>query len=176
MKKFATITIMLMVLISCQQSKYGRAGDNAIQYLREQMTGQMDNIESMEIIKEDSVLSSILLSFAETEFHMENVKYLNDEISPEQYRAFVDSIDRVLTDVTRSWVMDQEWGDSLKRLDKYASSWRKAFIVQVTMKSGSQSQHRVCMDQDGTTPSETEEQFTKQHNELQEALSKRLDL
>ena len=103
-------------------------------------------------------------------------KYLNDEISPEQYRAFVDSIDRVLTDVTRSWVMDQEWGDSLKRLDKYASSWRKAFIVQVTMKSGSQSQHRVCMDQDGTTPSETEEQFTKQHNELQEALSKRLDL
>lgn len=176
MKKVLSITIMLLMLVSCRQSQYRNAGDNAIQYVREQMKDQLDNIESIDVVKEDSVLSSILLSFAETEFYMENVKYLNNEINTEQYRAFVDSIDRVMIDVTRSWWMDHEWGDSLKRLDKYSSSWRKAFIIQVTMKSGSKSYHRICMDQDGTTPSTTEAQFTKQFDKLRDALSKRLDM
>ena len=176
MKKIATVTIMLLVLVGCQQSKYGQAGENAIQYVREQMNDQKDNIKSVEITMEDSVLSTILLSFATTELYLQNTKYLGDEISRDHYHAFVDSIDRMMTDVTRSWIMDREWNDSLKQLPKYKNSWRKAFMIEVTMKSNQTLTYRICMDQDGTTPSMTSDQFMKQRDELQQALSKRLDM
>ena len=176
MKKIATVTIMLLVLVGCQQSKYGQAGENAIQYVREQMNDQKDNIKSVEITMEDSVLSTILLSFATTELYLQNTNYLGDEISRDHYHAFVDSIDRMMTDVTRSWIMDREWNDSLKQLPKYKNSWRKAFMIEVTMKSNQTLTYRICMDQDGTTPSMTSDQFMKQRDELQQALSKRLDM
>jgi hypothetical protein len=44
------------------------------------------------------------------------------------------------------------------------------------MKSNKTLVYRVCMEKDGITPLATSEEFMKQRDEIQEALSKRVDL
>ena len=176
MKKIATITIMLLILISCQQSKNDQAGDNAIQYVREQLNDQKENIKSVEVTLEDSVLFDKMLALVASDVNMQHVNYLGNDISLKEYRCYLDSIDRMMNDYTKSWIMDKEWSDSLKQLPKYKDTWHKAFIVEVTMKSNKTLAYRVCMEKDGITPLITSEEYMKQRDEVQEALNKRVDL
>ena len=170
MKKIL-LSIAVLMMTACNGSKYGMAGDNAIQYVYEQMSDKRADINSVEIIKEDSVLSPILLSFGTTEIYSERTKYLGGEVSIEQYSAFKDSMMIMEGDVAKSWVMDKEWTDSLKKLPKYDGAWRKAFWLEVTMKSNQKLQYRMCLDQDGVTPYTNADGFMKEHQNFVEALN-----
>jgi uncharacterized protein YxeA len=176
MKKIATITIMLLVVVACQQSKNDQAGDNAIQYVREQLNYQKENIKSVEVTHEDSVLFDKMLTFVASDVKMQHVNYLGNDISLKDYWCYLDSIDKMMVDYTKSWIIDKEWSDSLKQLPKYKDMWHKAFIIEVTMKSNKTLVYRVCMEKDGITPLATSEEFMKQRDEIQEALSQRVDL
>jgi len=71
----------------------------------------------------------------------------------------------VLYDIKMSWIAPDVAGDSLRKLDKYNSSWRKAYVVKVTMKSGDTKEPRVLMDMDGLTPRLLEMDFIKSLDE-----------
>lgn len=58
MKNFFIIAI-LFVLTGCNQTqmKYGQGGKNACQFVKEQVPGLRDDIQDLEVIAEDSLLS-----------------------------------------------------------------------------------------------------------------------
>lgn len=162
-KLLLIIMVILTVLTSCNmnQAKYGQGGENACQYVREQMPEQAANIKNIEVLKEDSVLSPLMISFGTSEIYSKRSDYYGGDITIEELHTFTDSMLSVAFDSQRSWIMDKEWNDSLKQLSKYKGSWRKAYLVEVTMKSGAVSQERVCMNEDGITPIITSTQFKK---------------
>ena len=73
MKKVLSIAIMLMLLISCQQSKYGQAGENAVQYVYEQFPNIREDIKNVEVFYEDSVLLTEGLSYMIIELLNKNI-------------------------------------------------------------------------------------------------------
>lgn len=160
MKKALLVITLLATITACNTEHTGE--ENACQYVREQMPLQADNIRSVEVIGEDSVLTTFLLSFGTSEIYTEKNKLLDNEITSSQWMAFIDSMMTVGGDVTQSWIMDKTINDSLRLLPKYRGSWRKAYMVRVTMKSGATEQHRVCMDKDGVTPVMTADKIIKE--------------
>jgi hypothetical protein len=167
------IMVILAVLTSCNtnQTKYGQGGENACQYVREQMPEQDANIKNIEAIKEDSVLSPLMISFGTSEIYSKRSDYYGGDITIEELHTFTDSMLSVAFDSQRSWIMDKEWNDSLKQLSKYKGSWRRAYLVEVTMKSGAVSQERVCMNEDGITPSTTYSKLKKSLDEFMKAIN-----
>ena len=143
----------LLLVVSCS-GKYGKGGDNAAQFVREQVVGNPDNIASIETILEDSLLGDASLSF---------------------YQTPVDERLEILQDVLDSWRFGIVVNDSLKTLKKYDGVWRKVYTVRVTMKSGVKNDVRVLMDGDGVTPRMLERDFDAllhdyYQNEFQEQL------
>lgn len=167
MKKLL-ITTVIAILTACSDGA-DQDKRNACQYVREQMPQQSDNIKSVEVIDEDSVLTTLLLSFGASEIYTEKIKLLDNEISIDQWRVFTDSMMTLESDVTRSWFMDRAINDSLRLLPKYKDSWRKAYLIEVTMKSGATKQYRVCMNQDGVTPSNTADDIIKEVEKFDKA-------
>ena len=168
MKKILLATV-IAILTASSEADQGK--QNACKYVREQIPQQADNIKSVEVIGVDSVLTTLLLSFGASEIYTEKTKLLDNEISSDQWLTFVDSMMTVGSDVTHSWIMDKSDNDSLRLLPKYKGSWRKAYMVQVTMKSGATKQYRVCMDQDGVTPAMTADDIVKKSEEFYNAFN-----
>lgn len=151
MRKF--LFFALLMVVSCM-GKYGKGGDNAAQFVREQVVGNPDNIASIETILEDSLLGDAFLSF---------------------YQTPADERLKILQDVLDSWLFGIVVNDSLKTLKKYDGVWRKVYTVRVTMKSGVKNDVRVLMDGDGATPRMLERDFDAllhdyYHDEFQEQL------
>ena len=167
MKKLLFTSIVIALLTACSEADQGKR--NACQYVREQIPNQADNIKSVEVVGEDSVLTTLLLSFGASEIYIEKTKFYDNEISREEWQAFSDSMMTVGSDVTHSWFMVKATNDSLRQLPKYKGSWRKAYQVEVTMKSGAKKQYRVCMDQDGVTPSMTADEIIKKSEDFYNA-------
>ena len=167
MKKMMYLLAVIM-MVACGETDQGRK--NACQYVREQMPDQIANIKSVEVVKEDSVLSPFIISLGTSEIHSMRGDYYGGDITIEEWHVYQDSMLTIGLDAQRSWVMDKEWSDSLKQLPKYKESWRKAYLVEVTMKSGAIKQYRVCMDEAGTTPFMTIEQFQPKLDDFLKAL------
>ena len=167
------LLIVLVALTACDTSqfKYGQGGINACQYVREQMQDQSVNIKNIEVIREDSVLSPLIILIGKTEIYKKSIDLYDGLIANKQWQEYIDSMVIVGYDVQRSWIMDKRDCDSLKQLSKYHGSWRKAYIVEVTMKSNTSKQYRVCMNEDGVTPSMTAEEYLKEQKEYERALS-----
>ena len=172
MREMFLLIMMSIVLTACNtdQMKYGQGGRNACQYVREQMSDQATNIKSVEITKEDSVLSPLIIIFGKTEIYQKRIDLYEGIITNGQLREYIDSMTTVCLDIQRSWIMDKELSDSLKQLPKYQESWRKAYWIEVTMKSNTTKQYRICMDEDGVTPSMTSEEFLKIQDEYMKSL------
>lgn len=168
MKK-VMLLIMAVAIIACGETDQGRK--NACQYVREQMPEQLVNIKSVEVVKVDSVISPFTISLGTSEIHSMRSDYYGGGIAIEEWRAYSDSMLSIGLDAERSWIMLKEWNDSLKMLSKYTELWRKAYLVEVTMKSGAIKQYRVCMNEDGITPFMTFEQFKPKLDEFLKALN-----
>ena len=180
MRKALFILLMLStILTACDKNrmKYGQGGQNACQYVKEQVPEIRADIANVEVIEEDSLLSDIGLIFAETEMAKRGAEFMEGKISRQAYDAVLDSISHDATDVAYSWQFGDVVNDSLKKLPRYEGQWRKVYKIRVTMKSGTTKEPRVMMDNDGITPRMTEqgmakilEDFTKKVIEAQNLL------
>lgn len=168
MKKMIHL-LAITILAACSETDQGR--QNACQYVREQMPEQMVNIKRVEVVKEDSVLSPFIISLGVSDIYSKRGDYYGGDITIEQWHAYTDSMLTLCFDFNNSWIMDKERTDSLKQLPKYRDSWRKAYLVEVIMKSGATKQYRVCMNEDGITPSMTSEEYIKRLDEFTKALN-----
>lgn len=176
MKK-VLFTFLALLLISCNtgQMKYGQGGRNACQFVKEQVPGMREDIQSVEVVKEDSLMGDIGITFAKTTLAKSCVDFMEGRLSKEKFTKVIDSLSNVGTDIYYSWKYSTVVNDSLKFLPKYTHLWRKVYTIRVTMKSGITKEPRVLMDQDGTTPRMIEkdmekdiEEFTKKILEAQE--------
>ena len=149
MKKLL-FTSIIALLTACSEADQGK--HNACQYVREQIPNQADNIKSVEVVGEDSLLSDIILAFEQGRFAKAGNDYWQGNISREEYRKIIDEHDRILQDIFYSWAYSAVTNDSLRGIRKYDSCWRKVYTVRVTMKSGDTHEPRVMMDNDGITP------------------------
>ena len=127
------VFIMLLITLSCSSQNDG--AKNACQYVREQMNDQAENIKSMEVVREDSVLDPYIAILNNNDDWQEKL------------------------DAQHSWIMMDEYCDSLKQLPKYKDKWHKAYIIEVTMKSSKVLTYRVCMEKNGITPQMTAQEF-----------------
>lgn len=155
MKKVFLFWALLAVTVAAcntEQIKYGQGGRNACQYVKEQVPGLRDDIETIEVINEDSLLGDIGLTFDEVTLAKSGAEFSQGRISADKYRAIIDSISNDATDVYYSWKYSTVVNDSLKTLSKYDGKWRKVYTVRVTMKSGTTKEPRVLMDNDGVKP------------------------
>ena len=165
MKKM--ILMMMMAVAGCTSSPYGQGGENACQFVKEQVPGLRDNIAKMEVIAEDSLLSDIALAFSRGSFAQAGVDFLEGNISRENYQKIIDERAQLLQDIQDSWQFSMVVNDSLRRLSKYDDMWRKVYKVLVTMKSGDTKEPRVLMDNDGITPRMLEMDFGRQLEDYQ---------
>ena len=170
-KKVLLSISALLVIAGCGEgnsNKYGKGGENACQYIREQIPNQAENIASINVVGEDSVLTDI--TFNQVKFAKAGSEFWKGKLSTEGYQKIIDEEYQVLYDIKMSWIAPDVVGDSLRKLDKYNGYWRKAYVVKVTMKSGVTKEPRVLMDTDGLTPRLLEKDFVKSLDEYDQKI------
>lgn len=161
MKKYFVVfvTFFTIGLSQAHAGNYGKGGENAAQYVREQIPELRYDIESVEATAEDSLLTDRMLALGQVQFAKAGTNFWQDKITKEQYQYIVDSTANALQDVQDSWIYGAVVNDSLRRVNKYRYNWAKVYTVTVKMKSGVTKTVRVLMDKDGETPRMTEKQF-----------------
>ena len=169
--------LLLFSLVACnmEQLKFGQGGKNACQFVKEKVPGLREDIQSVEVINEDSLIGDIGLTFAEQKLAQASADFTKGALTKDAFTAVIDSLTNVGTDIYYSWKYSIVANDSLKLLPKYEHLWRKTYTVRITMKSGVTQEVRVLMDNDGITPVTIEkdveqelEDFTKKILEAQE--------
>ena len=155
------VTLIVLSMIGCSQAnnQYGQGGKNAIQYIREFSPELKENIVSIDVTKEDSLLTDRTLAFGQVQFVKAGADYWQDLISRKQYQHIIDSTTQAIQDVQNSWQYGNVVNDSLRTLSKYKYNWAKVYTITFRMKSGYEESVRVLMDKDGITPRMTEIDF-----------------
>lgn len=153
-RRIIILLAIVSMAVSCDQvnNKYGQGGRNAAQYVKEQVPGLCEDIASVEVIEEDSLLGDIGLIFGSTILAKSSLEFQEGTLSKDKFNAIIDSLAHDATDVEYSWRFSNVINDSLRTLQKYSGQWRKVYTVRVTMKSGTTKEPRVLMDNDGITP------------------------
>lgn len=149
---------------------YGMGGENACQFVKEQVPELREDIESVEVVEEDSLLSDSWLAFDRARFAIARSNYLKGEMSSDEYMGIIDERRQILSDVQNSWVYGIVVNDSLKTLKKYDNVWRRVYKVNVKMKSGVIKEPRVLMDNDGETPRMLEKDFEMELDEYRQEI------
>lgn len=165
MKKSLYAVILIGVAIAaCDKTmrEWGQGGVNACQFVQEQVPELREDIESIKIIEEDSLLGDLMLSWGQASFVKAGRDFWQGNINKVEYQHIIDSTCQVLQDVQNSWSFGNVVNDSLKQLTKYDGCWRKVYKVLVTMNSGVSKSPRVLMDTDGITPRMLEKDFEHQ--------------
>ena len=170
MKKYLAIAI-LIVLTGCNQTqmKYGQGGKNACLFVKEQVPELREDISSVEVIGEDSMICDIGLMFGFNRVHEAEMMYYDSKITRSELDQILDSMNLELTFVENSW----KYGTPETYGNKFDGQWRKVYTVRVTMKSGVTKEPRVLMEQDGITPRMIEREFEKK---LQNYASELMDV
>lgn len=170
MKKYLAVAI-LIVLTGCNQTqmKYGQGGKNACLFVKEQVPELREDISSVEVIGEDSMICDIGLMFGFNRVHEAEMMYYDSKITRSELDQVLDSMNLELTFVENSW----KYGTPETYGNKFDGQWRKVYTVRVTMKSGVTKEPRVLMEQDGITPRMIEREFEKK---LQNYASELMDV
>lgn len=167
MKK-AFVMLVGCCLMGCNSNGgiVDQGSDNACQYAKEKIGVLSENIESMEVVKVDSLLSNIGLSFGFTRAHKAAVGFLANEITSTDYLAVLDSLSGEVDNVSNSWKYGDVVNDSLHEIDRLDSQWRRVYTVSIKMKSGTSEECRVMMDRDGITPYMTEMEMKQEFDKI----------
>lgn len=161
MKKVILMLLVAMTACNTEQMKYGQGGRNACQFVKEQVPELREDITSVEVIEEDSLLSDIGLSFELNRLLKAEGDFYEGKITDSQFEDVISDYAKMANDVEYSWRFSNSINDSLRSIKKYEYMWRKVYTIRVTMKSGSTKEPRVLMDQDGITPRCMEKEFEK---------------
>jgi hypothetical protein len=175
MKKVLLITIMMMMLVSCNQSKFGKGGQNAEQFVREKAVLVREDIATIKTIREYSILSDIGIGFEVNRLLEAGTNYLQGNITRDDYTQTINEATLLMKDIQDCWENPEVVGDSLRRIGKYDGMWRKVYTVEVTMKSSVTTTHSVLMDKDGTTPRLTGNDFAKILNEFSREIARAIN-
>ena len=162
MKKVFLMLLIAFTACNTEQMKYGQGGRNASQFVKEQVPELREDITSLEVIEEDSLLSDIGLSFELNKLLKAEGDFYERKISDKQFEDVISDYAKMANDVEYSWRFSNVINDSLRSLKKYEYMWRKVYTIRVTMKSGTTKETRVLMDQDGITPRCMEKEFEKE--------------
>ena len=164
MKKVLLFLATTLLMVGCI-GKYGRGGQNACQFVKEQMPELRNDIKSVEVVEEDSLLCDKWLAYDQVVFARAGYEFTTGKMSRKKYEEVIDKYAGILQDINNSWMYGIVVNDSLKRLEKYDSHWRKVYKVCVTMKSGIKKDIRVMMEEDGLTPAIAEGPFAERLQE-----------
>lgn len=154
MKKLHFI-VCLAIATSCS-GKFGKAGDNAAQYIREQMPEMVKEAESVEAIEEgtgylyniDSCLYTIIDNeSAQRISKIQGASNLSIH-GPEDF----------LAEAQKAGLTDK----------------RKTFMIEITYKSGKKKTKIVIMDKDSVTPAMTLDEYNDSQKQLEERLGEYL--
>ena len=158
MKRIMIIVIAVsFIFVGCNndRTRYGQGGENAIQFVKEQVPELSNDINKIEVIGEDSLLTDLGLTFASNRAASIKAAYYEGRASYDEMGRVLDSCKAELMVVEQSW----KYGTVSKKIKKYKYQWRKVYTIRVTMKSGVTKEPRVLMDQDGITPRILENDF-----------------
>lgn len=158
MKRIMIIVIAVsFIFVGCNndRTRYGQGGENAIQFVKEQVPELSNDINKIEVIGEDSLLTDLGLTFASNRAASIKAAYYEGRVSYDEMERVLDSCKAELMVVEQSW----KYGTVSKKIKKYEYQWRKVYTIRVTMKSGVTKEPRVLMDQDGVTPRKLESDF-----------------
>ena len=136
MKKIVTITVMLLAIMSCS-SKFGKGGDNAAQYVREQMPELVKDAVSVEAVNTDTI-SVYDIDTLTKELESKNLDVELGIATDKELTAFADSISR--------------FGEV-----------RIVYIVTIIAKSSKKEDVKVVMEKDGETPYMLYDEYEKLH-------------
>lgn len=118
MKRIMTIIIAAsFFMFGCSNDgiKYGQGGVNAIQFVKEQVPELGNDIDEIEVIGEDSLLSDLGLTFASIRAASIKAAYFEDRVSYGEMERVLDSCKAELMAVEQSW----KYGTVSKRIKKY---------------------------------------------------------
>lgn len=146
------VAALLAMACSCEQDKFGQGGRNACQFVKEQVAEMSEDIESIEVVSEDSLLGDAGMTIAKVQLASMGADYLAGKVTKDEFDAVIDSVAHDATDVSFSWHFGMVVNDSLKQIKRYDALWRRAYLVKVKMKSGTSVEVHVLMDNDGITP------------------------
>lgn len=155
MKKIVLICLAALVAVACTKNeswKYGQGGVNACQFVKERVPELREDIESVEVIGEDSLLTDAYLSSGDMALYKAETAYYEGKLTRSQLDSIINDVSQELDDLESSWMFGNVVNDSLHKLEKYEYRWRKVYTVRVTMKSGVIKEPRVMMDNNGITP------------------------
>ena len=136
MKKIL-LFIAIAVFSACTGGQYGKGGDNAAQYVREQMPDLTKNAESVEVTGCDSI-GFIDIEEVSRDLKMKETDADLEIITFKQLRDYADSIDKVITTPSNM-----------------------VYIVTVTAKSSKKTNVQVIMESDGVTPAVLMDEYSK---------------
>lgn len=151
MKKLLTI-ILAAFVVSCS-SKYGKAGDNAAQYVREQMPEAVRQAESVEPIEMGAGylfnIDSCLYTITDNESARKVGKLLGAS------NMSIHGPEEFLLEAQKAGLTDR----------------RKTFMIEITYKSSNKKNVIVIMDKDGVTPAMTLDEYNGSQKQLEERLN-----
>ena len=156
MKKLLFI-MMAFAALSCS-GKFGKGGDNAAQYVREQV-GNDKNVRSIEATEETDYY---YLNETRCQMKLDSLTIRLAQIDTETYNKTVDIADEIREGIEE------------KNPAKAPGEMLKAYLVTITYKSTKTDWRLVIMDRDGVTPLMTMEEDHKRLENLNDKLNEYL--
>lgn len=152
MKK--VLFLLLIALAACSSSKFGKGGDNATQYVREQIVNS-EGIESVEATEEKDIY---VLNWLKCELMLDSIVSDGEDRDKAYNKAvdFADSINEAILGMKQT---------------NAPGYMQKMYVVTVIYKSTKKEPHLVIMARDGVTPFMTYDEYDEHLQPLREKLA-----
>ena len=156
MKKMVMVATISAMMVACNvDTKFGYGGSMAEKYVKEEVLRGHDDVKSVEVVKEDSLLCDVGLMFERKNAWRKKNDYFEGLISKDELKSYLDSCMDELSAISDSW----KFGKKPDNMERYEGKMRRVYTVKVTTVYGKVREIRVLMDNDGVTPRTTEEEF-----------------
>ena len=171
MKQCIFIATLLISMISC--SKFDEGGDNACQFVKEQLSLDFENVESSE---PTAIFEVAIINISErNEDIMKKYKEEKDGIiSKEDLVSFYNRLNNEVEAANDSWSGLQE--DKQKAIDAGVTAIRRVYNVAITMKSKKKTNVNVIMEDDKVTPYMLEKDYIDRLWEFQKEIKDNLEM
>ena len=171
MKQCIFIATLLISIISC--SKFDEGGDNACQFVKEQLSLDFENVESSE---PTAIFEVAIINISErNEDIMKKYKEEKDGIiSKEDLVSFYNRLNNEVEAANDSWSGLQE--DKQKAIDAGVTAIRRVYNVAITMKSKKKTNVNVIMEDDKVTPYMLEKDYIDRLWEFQKEIKDNLEM
>ena len=99
MKKVLLLLLLAFTACNTEQMKYGQGGRNACQFVKEQVPELREDIKSVEVIEEDSLLSDIGLTFELNRLLKAEGDFYEGKITDNQFEDVISDYAKMANDI-----------------------------------------------------------------------------